>query len=489
MTTPLVRLSGDDSAATSASDEESQPLARTVRTVNGASAQAVSFGRSWWALTTDPTFLTSRASRRDMWAVLLPLVGIVAIVFDAPRDVLIVLDACLALCLVGAAWLPIRVLWSDATVAAIFAAYMMGRGILASDASTSFEFCQVLVVFAMASAGVHTVAVASFLLASTLTTPQLQTGQRLEVFVACAYVVCLNVVMEHRVAQVVARPRQTTGSGYKALDLQGVSFDTQFADASVTRIPAGVLDDLRGSPGAVPSESSRTSSLAELWSNFSFKPSQALRLPRKKPPQRFEAMEVTPPTASEHEPPEFAEDKGQGRTDAPQSSQEQEEKEALVPRQADPPVSEPSASPGQTARIIPEQEQALRGVKLNGFSLPELNVLFVERKGQPFAMNDRETYWSAANDFFLYYSKSTNTWGAAKAKRFQQVKHGQSHGFAHSPEGAEIWDKATGKGWREWEPQANQWVVRPDAGVESRGKVKPMTAQTPKVDVAVQTDS
>lgn len=490
----LLGVSGDDSAGTS--DEEATATG-TMRTVRGASEQAMTFGRSWWSLTTDTQYLTSRASRRDLWAVLLPLTALIPILFDAPKDVLIVLDACLALVLVATTWLPVAHMWSDAVIACICAAFVMGREVVASDAEDSFEYCQVVFVFSMVSAGVHSVAVGGFLLVSTLSAPLMQTEQHWEVFISCSYMLFLNVVMERRIAQIVLGASTSGGiirSGYKALDLTGVHFETRFPDTGGTRAPPGPvesdvdtsrgpidgnLDMPQGASLPTPSSGlSTTSSFARLWSGLSFsKPASASQVPRKKPAQRFEAFEVHQPTAQEHQPPEFADDGRQAHRD---------EAESLLGHGRD---DDWKASPGTTPMTtVRDEEHVLRGVKLTGFSLPALNVLFVERRGPTFVMNDRETYWTAANDYFMYYSKTTNTWGVAKAKRFQQVKHGQSHGYAHSPEGNEIWDKAESKGWREWDPQANQWVMRSEGGVESRGKVRPMTAQTPKVDVGVQTD-
>jgi len=118
---------------------------------------------------------------------------------------------------------------------------------------------------------------------------------------------------------------------------------------------------------------------------------------------------------------------------------------------------------------------AYRGVKLRGFKDDGLNVLFVENTESQCQVNGRETYWSTTGDFFLYRSASTNTWGAARAKRFSQVKTGNSNGVAHSPEGFEIWDmdkSASPRPWREWDAEAGKWLTRPGAGVESRGKVR-----------------
>jgi len=105
-------------------------------------------------------------------------------------------------------------------------------------------------------------------------------------------------------------------------------------------------------------------------------------------------------------------------------------------------------------------------------------------------ISDRETYWSSSGDYFLYRSESTNTWGAAKAKRFRQIRQGQNNGIAHSPEGFEIWQTASSmlvkKPWREWDAESGKWITRQGAGVESRGKVKKKQAPN---DKEIQTES
>merc|ERR1711972_254671 len=122
-----------------------------------------------------------------------------------------------------------------------------------------------------------------------------------------------------------------------------------------------------------------------------------------------------------------------------------------------------------------ERKVVFRGVKLTGFRNSGLNELFVENADDEFMINGRETYWSSSGDYFLYRSESTNTWGAAKAKRFKQVRDGSSNGVAHSPENFEIWQTAAmlaKKAWREWDAEENKWVTRQGSGVESRGKVR-----------------
>jgi hypothetical protein len=127
------------------------------------------------------------------------------------------------------------------------------------------------------------------------------------------------------------------------------------------------------------------------------------------------------------------------------------------------------------------QGSYLRGVKLGGFKNDEMNALFVEKNDPRLLVNDRETYWPASGKYFIYRSVSTNTWGVGKATRFNAIKAGKSNGRAHSPKGYELWldvneimhSGNSGKSWREWDIESNQWKRRAGSGVRSRGKVRP----------------
>jgi len=133
----------------------------------------------------------------------------------------------------------------------------------------------------------------------------------------------------------------------------------------------------------------------------------------------------------------------------------------------------PPASPTSTEKSPQTQ---YRAVKMTGFKNPGLNDMFIENNEPSYIINERETYWSSTGDFFLYRSASTNTWGAAKAKRFQNIKDGKSNGVAHSPEGFGLWDSGKvvrlKKAWREWDADASKWMSRQGSGVDSRGKVR-----------------
>eukprot|EP00435_Cladocopium_sp_Y103_P046522 s91_g13.t1 len=160
------------------------------------------------------------------------------------------------------------------------------------------------------------------------------------------------------------------------------------------------------------------------------------------------------------------------------------------------PGSPTGTLPGSPASSgSPTAWRHLRAVKLGGFQNDWLNVLFVERLAPQFRVNQRETYWPASGAYFIFRSLGTNTWGIAKAKRFQAVKEARSNGVAHSPEGYELWLEVNeGQGatqktnWREWDAQKNKWVTRPGSGVQSRGKVRPKVPSANRAEVEVQTE-
>lgn len=442
------------------------------------SEQAMDWLLSWWGMTTSVDYLQSGPSRRDMWAVFLPLTGVLAMFGDAPDQALIVLDACLAMALIGAAWLPARTLMSDIAVAFTYAVYMALRGLLVGEDAHAYGACQAVAMLGMAASGIHTLPLAGFLALSAFAAPLLGARWSIEVILTCMYILGLSCFVERRIAQAISAGGLIPTPGYKALE-----FNTSRSTV------AGMVDSLPpGSDGEdLQGEASRRSSrsyVAEyVMSHF---PMSSLEKQKylsgqltsgsnspdsrsRERAYRFEAKRLGAIKAAGHDPPDFDDDVGPV-------------KKPFAERPVVPPLeSEPAEKESAT--------EGLRAVKLIGFRASELNVLFVERQASEFFLNGRETFWNSTNDYFLYYSKLTNTWGAAKAKRFQQVQNGKSHGVAHGPEGVGIWDSSLTKGWREWDSQASKWTVQPEAGVESRGKVRPLiNSKNPKVEKGVQTD-
>lgn len=111
---------------------------------------------------------------------------------------------------------------------------------------------------------------------------------------------------------------------------------------------------------------------------------------------------------------------------------------------------------------------------LGGFKTEAFNAIFVEKPKAEFRINGHATFWSA-DDWLLYYSLGTRTWGVARASRFERVRAGQSHGSAHSPAGYDLLSGARllpPKGWKEWDAEEGQWVKRPGSGLQSRGMVR-----------------
>ncbi|CAK0890530.1 unnamed protein product, partial [Prorocentrum cordatum] len=95
------------------------------------------------------------------------------------------------------------------------------------------------------------------------------------------------------------------------------------------------------------------------------------------------------------------------------------------------PIPSAGSSPRPAAAALPHAESR-RAVMLGGFRTEAFNAIFVENRRAEFRMNGHATYWSA-DDWFLYYSPGTRTWGVARASRFARVRAGQSYGSAHSP--------------------------------------------------------
>jgi len=233
------------------------------------------------------------------------------------------------------------------------------------------------------------------------------------------------------------------------------------------------------------------------------------------PRHRFAADKVQQPGAAVHEAPYFSEREMEflmQDVETGLDSQRSERQPMLIKTTTDEsmgslpfpgsPMQGGSPLPSPTDRFMNSPGGSLSGstrqqfqaVKLGGFQNPQLNALFVERNSPEFRVNGRETYWPASGQYFIYRSAGTNTWGIAKARRFQAVKDAKSNGVAHSPSGFELWLEADErqpsqrKGWREWDIQQSKWVQRPEAGVVSRGKVRPKAGVTlPKAEAEVQT--
>jgi len=440
--------------------------------------------------------------------------------------------------------------------------------------------CQVMSMFAMSLAGLHSLALTGFgvVVAATYMPYSLLHPATPEQAVACSCILLASAFSEQRLAWLVCE-RQAHDLGYKMLNTTA----TQHQDAwcSHNLSPRSVAVDIPDSgteePGTrrkhsddfeercysgahtlgssrlslanyvisrlSPSDAGSQPSMADyVFSRLLSDPSAAVRARGHQQRHRFASAQVQMPGAATHEAPRFSRQEqdverigsseeptgalfGQGfegggipnvaePTHEPGgwwSSGKGSEYEALLaessppqkaslnfsngsdtpgPKVPDREVSwqgrfaEPPASPPAS---IPEPERpvVLRGIKMAGFKLPELNVLFVENTDPDMMVNGRETYWSEEKHYFLYRSEATSTWGAAKARRLQAVRDGTSNGVAHSPEGFEIWDQTaviahSKRGWREWDADKKIWENRAGSGVERRGKVRPKAPPTEK---------
>lgn len=573
------------------------------------------FVRRWWHVTTDREFLTCGASRRNSWKVLLPVPGILAMFADSGESSLVTLDAYATVALLVVGYLPPAMLWSDLAIslvhAVFYSAHILTREKLLLDEDVDTPDMiepwsyQVLSIFAMASAGVHSVALAGFSACVAAVSYFLHYGWTLEQIMACIYVFAAGAFAERRLAQLVSErhgdfsykaltldsdrqdsyldfgPTQQTmmepfsNDGLIGIDSRGLpescegsvrhceesnpSSQASLADLVFSHLlPQADLPASCSSSNAVkplqekvpsrlepvyepsdvecaqnrvpsrlqhvvePSEVECTQNRVPSQPQHVLEPSEVQTVPvktssrrepafepndvRARPRPRFTAFQVQAPGAATHEAPVFMERlsfAGLSETCYSHDTMSQPSTARSFERQGDilqgltlPAVAEDSEISGfdEVPLHPPVSPPAgdvlvLRGIKMHGFRCPELNVLFIESKDPSTKVNGRETYWTEAGDYFLYRSKATDTWGIAKARRFEAVINGNSNGVAHSPEGCEIWESSSSRAkrapWREWDCEARKWITRPSSGVESRGRVRPKARFS---DVAIQTE-
>jgi len=109
----------------------------------------------------------------------------------------------------------------------------------------------------------------------------------------------------------------------------------------------------------------------------------------------------------------------------------------------------------------------LRTVTLCGFSREAMNTTYAERRQRPFLVNDRETYWSADERFFLFWCKGESRWKGCCTSHLAKIQEGRSVSFVGAPLGLDILSASLPKGWHEW--QNKEWVLAEKAGVASIG--------------------
>eukprot|EP00930_Biecheleria_cincta_P016724 TRINITY_DN13496_c0_g1_i3.p1 TRINITY_DN13496_c0_g1~~TRINITY_DN13496_c0_g1_i3.p1 ORF type:complete len:522 (+),score=54.26 TRINITY_DN13496_c0_g1_i3:84-1649(+) len=450
----------------------------------------------------DRNFLVSSASRRDLWRFILPLPGLLAMLSDTGNNDLLLLDAGLSVSLFIMASLPTGWLLSDIVMCMIFAAYLPVHSVMCLVPAKLTAASPIMAAFTMASAGINSGVLVSFVALSAIAAPYVAYPWTVEQI----WVVLMAIVVERRSTLLVGNERHTTEPGYKALGLAGGEEATRIPAEIISRTSAESLSprDRVGSDGEesgpLPMDGQAGSFLGQLlnkvrggeqetkangpltsiFSRLGAQTSVSSRSTQSR--QRFAAEQVRPPGAAAHEAPLF-----EKRLDLGPDVEQPDPSAAFQPMCPSPTESQFGIS----------SNSFLRGVKLGGFENQELNVLFVEKTDPRLVVNGRETYWPASAAFFIYRSASTNTWGVGKAKRFQQIKEGKSNGLAHSPEAYELWldvneipstPANSKKSWREWDVEGDKWVHRPGAGVLSRGKVRPKIAlRSAGSEVTVQT--
>lgn len=468
--------------------------------------------RRYFALCFDRDFLASPPSRRDLWRMLLPLPGLFSLIADRGNHELMFMDASLSVTLFMLTSLPQAWILSDIVFCLVFGVYITLHSVFGFEpTTTSMASGPVLATVTMVTAGINTWINFGFVMISYCTAPYVAYSWTTHELLVCLYVLFLGMLLEQRATAVFGG---VAFAGYKALiSAEDASRPADLMSSRYTAAPlpsrlTGAGSDNEDMSTPLPRELQSPAFLDRLMGRFRGDArgpvtsifSQTGVTSTSSHRARFNADKVAVPEAAVHEAPYFPDKEmtdflakdletgGQPRL----SIQTTNESLGSLPF----PGSPTGTLPGSPASSgSPAAGRHLRAVKLGGFQNDWLNVLFVERLAPQFRVNQRETYWPASGAYFIYRSLSTNTWGIAKAKRFQAVKEARSNGVAHSPEGYELWLEVNeGQGatqktnWREWDAQKNKWVTRPGSGVLSRGKVRPKVPSANRAEVEVQTE-
>lgn len=175
-------------------------------------------------MTTDGDFLQASASRRNAWKVLLPASGLLALGADLGSQGfgnLAILDAYATVALLAVGWLPPGRLLSDLVIALVHAIFYCAHGVVQAREQeapdSSGVAVQVFSMFAMAWAGVHSVALLGFSVFVALASNLLHCGS-IEQLVVGVYVMAVACFAERRLAMLIHNV-QGSDFGYKALDL------------------------------------------------------------------------------------------------------------------------------------------------------------------------------------------------------------------------------------------------------------------------------
>eukprot|EP00930_Biecheleria_cincta_P042147 TRINITY_DN2899_c0_g1_i1.p1 TRINITY_DN2899_c0_g1~~TRINITY_DN2899_c0_g1_i1.p1 ORF type:complete len:508 (+),score=62.50 TRINITY_DN2899_c0_g1_i1:90-1613(+) len=442
---------------------------------NGAPKTFVAEVQRYWSTSLDRDFLSSAASRRDLWKFILPLPGLLAMIADAHSTELLLLDGALSGSLFLMAFLPTWTLMSDLVFCLIYAAYLPVHSVMSLGPANLSAASPVMAALTLAAGGVNAGILLSFVAVSALAAPFVSFTWTHEQIVACAYVWLIAFMLERRSVLLLLRgcgdwSEQADYSSYSVLP----SLPRDVSTDAYSRVPGGIFDSRHpsivtedeGSDGEDPSiplpdDSSITGAfLGALFSRLRTDSPQAVGRSRRLAKSGETGSEAFHGSDFEHSEP--ASD------------------QSLLGSYTS--LSLSAAAPSLLSSAdLTASGSYLRGVKLGGFKKEEMNVLFVEKNDPRLLVNDRETYWPASGRYFIYKSASTDTWGVGKATRFNAIKAGKSNGRAHSPKGYELWldvneirhSGNSSKSWREFDVETNTWKRRAGAGVRSRGKVRP----------------
>ncbi|CAK0808196.1 unnamed protein product [Prorocentrum cordatum] len=93
---------------------------------------------------------------------------------------------------------------------------------------------------------------------------------------------------------------------------------------------------------------------------------------------------------------------------------------------------------------------ALRTVWLHGFDRAALNTSFTECRLFRQTVGDRETYWTADKQYFLFWDPSESRWKASVGGDLRKIQGGARSGLLGAPLGADLQAPEMARGWHEW---------------------------------------
>mmetsp|Transcript_82571 Transcript_82571/g.145911 ORF Transcript_82571/g.145911 Transcript_82571/m.145911 type:complete len:1063 (+) Transcript_82571:1-3189(+) len=106
----------------------------------------------------------------------------------------------------------------------------------------------------------------------------------------------------------------------------------------------------------------------------------------------------------------------------------------------------------------------MRTITLAGFEIDGVNVQYRERREPKLMVDQNETYWTANQDFFLFWCGKHSRWRVGRATDWARIQSGDPLSVAEGPQNC-VDLRAPSKGWHEW--KAPKWVYRKHAGITS----------------------